>query len=179
MELRMEHGRPSDLEGRSPREIRVYDHLDSLGIAYRRVDHPPVHTMEDCEAADAVLGATLCKNLVLCNRQETAFYLLLMPSDKPFKTKDLSAQIGSARLSFASAERMEELLGVTPGCASVMGLLQDTAEAVQLLIDRDLCEAEMFGCHPCVNTVSVAFSTADLLERLLPSLHHTPIYVNL
>ncbi len=179
MELRLENGRPSNVEARLPREMRVYDHLDALGICYRRVDHPPVYTMEDCEAADAVLGTTLCKNLVLCNRQETAFYLLLMPSDKPFKTKDLSAQIGSARLSFASAERMEELLGVTPGCASVMGLLQDTAGAVQLLIDRDLCEAADFGCHPCVNTASIAFSTADLLKVLLPSLHHVPVYVNL
>jgi Ala-tRNA(Pro) deacylase len=179
MELRVENGRPADLAGRSPRETRVYDHLDAIGVAYRRVDHPPVHTMEDCAAADAVLGATLCKNLVLCNRQETAFYLLLMPSDKPFKTKDLSAQIGSARLSFASAERMETLLSVTPGCASVMGLLHDTACAVQLLIDRDLCAAAQFGCHPCVNTTSIAFSTADFLEKLLPSLGHTPIYVDL
>ena len=179
MELRAENGRPSQTEGRSPREIRVYDHLDAIGIRYRRVDHPPVHTMEDCEAADAVLGATLCKNLVLCNRQETAFYLLLMPSDKPFKTKDLSAQIGSSRLSFASAERMEELLGVTPGCATVMGLLQDVQGKVKLLIDRDLCNVAEFGCHPCVNTASIAFATADLFETLLPSLHREPTIVTL
>lgn len=179
MSIRVENGRPASAAGRSPREMRVYDVLDALGIAYRRADHPPVLTMEDCLAADEALGVTLCKNLVLCNRQETAFYLLLMPSDKPFRTKELSAQIGSARLSFASAERMESLLGVTPGCASVMGLMNDTAGAVTLLIDRDLCTAAEFGCHPCVNTASIAFSSEDLFLSLLPALKHTPTYVKL
>ncbi|MBE6757099.1 MAG: prolyl-tRNA synthetase associated domain-containing protein [Ruminococcaceae bacterium] len=179
MELRVENGRPSVTEGRSPREMRVYDFLDSLEVAYRRVDHPAVATMEDCVAPKAALGAPLCKNLVLCNRQETAFYLLLMPGEKPFRTKDLSAQIGSARLSFASPERMEELLGVTPGCASVMGLLHDTVGKVQLLIDRDLLEEATFGCHPCVTTASIAFPTDVLLRTVLPALKRNPRLVTL
>lgn len=179
MELRVENGRPSDAEGRPPREMRVYDFLDAIGVDWRRVDHPPVATMEDCIAPKAALGAPLCKNLVLCNRQETAFYLLLMPGEKPFRTKDLSGQIGSSRLSFASAERMEALLGVTPGCASVMGLLQDTENTVRLLIDRDLLQEPTFGCHPCVNTASLAFSTEEFLAKVLPALKHEPTYVEL
>jgi len=179
MNLQVENGRPSFAEGRSPREMRVYDFLDGLGVAYRRVDHAAVATMEDCVAPKAALGAPLCKNLVLCNRQETAFYLLLMPGEKPFRTKDLSVQINSARLSFASPERMEELLGVTPGCASVMGLLHDTAGRVQLLIDRDLLEEETFGCHPCVTTASIAFSTEVLLRTVLPALKHQARLVTL
>ncbi len=179
MNLQVENGRPSDTEGRSPREMRVYDFLDSLGVDFRRVDHPAVATMEDCIAPKAALGAPLCKNLVLCNRQETAFYLLLMPGEKPFRTKDLSSQINSARLSFASAEKMEELLGVTPGCASVMGLLNDTAGKVQLLIDRDLMEEPTFGCHPCVTTASIAFPTEVLLRTVLPAMKRNPRLVTL
>lgn len=172
-------GRPSDETNRLAKEIRSYNLLDSLGIAFGRVDHEPAMTMEACQAVDAVLGAEMCKNLLLCNRQCTNFYLLMMPGDKPFKTKELSAQIGSSRLSFASGEHMEDLLDITPGSLSVLGLMNDRDMQVQLLIDRDLLDANYICFHPCINTSSLRIATKDFNELLLPGLKHTPIYVDL
>ena len=165
-------GRPESGEGREAREMRTYDLLDRLGIAYTRVDHAPAETMEDCVAVDAALGSTMCKNLFLCNRQQTDFYLLMMPGDKPFRTKELSAQIGTARLSFASAEHMVEHLDIYPGAVSVLGLANDGERAVQLLIDEDLLRAETVGCHPCVNTSSLSIRMDDLLRTFLPAVKH-------
>lgn len=131
-------GRPQNIEGRLDREVRVYDLLDSLGIEYLRTDHDHADTMEACNEIDKVLDVLICKNLFLCNRQKTKFYLLMMPGDKPFKTKELSSQINSARLSFASAEAMEEYLDILPGSVSVMGLMNDKENAVTLLVDEDV-----------------------------------------
>ena len=173
------HGRPQTNEGRLPKEIRVYDLLDSLGIDYDRVDHEEAMTMEICAAIDEVLEATICKNLLLCNRQGTAFYLLILPGNKVFKTSVLSKQIGSSRLSFASSEAMEELLDITPGSVSVMGLMNDHENRVQLLMDQDVLKGEYIGCHPCINTSSLRFRTADLIEKIIPAMGHTPTYVDL
>lgn len=166
-------GRPASPEGREARELAAYDLLDRLGISYQRVDHAPAATMEDCLAVEGVLGTAICKNLFLTNRQHTAYFLLLMPGDKPFKTKDLSAQIDSARLSFASPEEMERLLGTTPGSASILGLMHDKDREVALLIDRDILAAERIGAHPLVNTSSLGLSVRDLLEVFLPAVGHT------
>jgi Ala-tRNA(Pro) deacylase len=175
----LEQGRPTDCTGRAEREIRTYDLLDRLGIAYGRIDHDAADTMEICREIDESLDATICKNLFLCNRQGTAFYLLMMPGDKPFKTKELSGQLGTARLSFASGEDMEALLGVCPGSVTVLGLINDKENRVRLLIDEDLLAAPEFGCHPLVNTSSLAFSTADLTEKVIPATNHTPTKVTL
>lgn len=172
-------GRPSDCVKRMDKEIRSYDLLDSLNIAYGRVDHEPAMTMEACIAVDAVLGAAMCKNLLLCNRQCTNFYMLMMPGDKPFKTKELSAQIGSSRLSFAAGEYMERFLDITPGSLSVLGLMNDKDRCVQLLIDRDLLESEYVCFHPCINTSSLRITKDDFTEKLIPALVHPPIYVDL
>jgi len=165
-------GRPADLTGRLEKELRVYDFLDNLNIPYQRVDHAPAMTMEACLAVDEALGAAMCKNLLLCNRQNTAFYLLLMPGDKPFKTKDLSKQIGSSRLSFADGTYMEQFLDITPGSLSVLGLMNDRENHVQLLIDEDVLKGEYFGCHPCINTASLRLKTQDLIQKILPAVHH-------
>ena len=175
----LEKGAPQNIAERLPKEQRVYAFLDSLNIEYKRVDHEPAMTMEACEEVDRVLGATMCKNLFLSNRQETAFYLLLIPGDKPFKTKDLSAQLGVARLSFGKAEYMEEYLDITPGSLSVLGLMNDKDNNVQLLIDEDILSAELIGCHPCVNTSSLSLTVKDMREKIIPALKHTPIVVNL
>ncbi len=177
--MKLENGRPQDFEARIEKEKQVYDFLDSLNIEYQRVDHEPAMTMEVCEQIDKVLGAATCKNLFLTNRQQTNFYLLLMPGDKPFKTKDISAQIGSARLSFASSEQMEKYLGTTPGSASVLGLMHDSEGEVRLLVDRDVLNAEYFGCHPCINTSSLKIKTTDVFEKIIPALKHTPEFVTL
>lgn len=177
--MKLQQGRPADTTNRLDKEIRTYDLLDRLGVAYERVDHAPAMTMEVCQEIDQVLQAVICKNLFLCNRQETAFYLLMIPDTKVFHTKDLSAQIGSARLSFAKAEYMEQFLDITPGSVSVMGLMNDTERRVQLLIDEDVLKSEFVGCHPCINTSSIRFRTSDLMEKVLPAMGHTYIKVKL
>lgn len=175
----LETGRPENWAERLPKEQRVYDLLDSLGIEYGRVDHPAAMTMEACADIDQVLQAPTCKNLLLCNRQCTDFYLLLMPGDKPFKTKELSKQIGSARLSFADHSYMEQFLDITPGSLSVLGLMNDKENRVRLLIDADVLKAEFFGCHPCINTSTLRLTTRDLTERIIPAMGHTPQMVDL
>jgi len=143
------------------------------------VDHPAAMTMDDCLVIDRTLNAPTCKNLLLCNRQGTAFYLLLMPGDKPFKTKELSRQIGSSRLSFASAEAMEQYLDITPGSLSVMGLMNDSTNAVQLLIDADVLKGEYVGFHPCINTSSLRIPTSVLMGQVIPAMGHAPLIVDL
>ena len=171
--------KPENLASRTEMEQRSFALLEELNVSYTYADHEPALTMEDCKAIDEALGVKMCKNLVLCNRQKTNYYLLLMPGDKVFKTKELSAQINAARLSFASGEAMEELLGVLPGSASVLGLLKDTVNKVQLLIDQDLLEEKYFGCHPCKNTSSLRITTEDLLNLVLPYMGHEYIAVEL
>ena len=160
-------------------ELASFALLDQLNIPYHRVEHSPADTMEDCAAISAVLGIRICKNLFLCNRQKTDFYLLTMPEDKPFHTKDLSHQIGSSRLSFAPPEAMVELLGCTPGSASALGLMNDTAHRVRLLMDREVYDAEWFGCHPCKNDGSLRIKTSDLLRIFLPHTGHEVTIVDL
>ena len=175
MDLELKAGRPADCSGRLEKEIRVYDKLDELGIEYYRVDHIPLDTMEACEAVErenVLAPATICKNLFLCNRQETRFFLLMMVADKKFKTSIVSKQIGTARLSFGSAENMERFLDITPGSMSVMGLMNDTEHRVELLIDEDILAGEYFGCHPCINTTSMRLKVKDLLEKFLPAVEH-------
>ena len=164
---------------RAEEELRCYDFLDALGVSYLRVDHDRADTMEDCREVEALLGAPICKNLLLTNRQQTEFYLLLMPGDKPFKTKYLSAQIGSARLSFAGEEALSRFLGVRPGSASLLGLLNDREGRVQLLLDEELLGDGLFACHPCRNTSTLRMSREALLDVVLPALGHPPRRVQL
>jgi Ala-tRNA(Pro) deacylase len=172
-------GRPAEDGERLDKELRVYAMLDALGIEYWRVDHEAAMTMEACAQIDAVMGTEMCKNLLLCNRQETDFYILLLPGDKVFKTKDLSAQIGSARLSFAKGEHVEALLDITPGSLSVLGLMNDKEGKVRLLIDADVLNGEYMGVHPCVNTASLKISTQDMLNKIIPAMGHEPTVVTL
>ena len=179
--MKLQKGRPENTDNRLNKEIRVYDFLDKLGIQYQRIDHEAAMTMEACEEIDHALGdnTTICKNLFLCNRQETAFYLLMIPDTKVFHTKDLSAQIGSARLSFAKPEYMEKFLDITPGSVSVLGLMNDTEHQVKLLIDEEVLDSEYFGCHPCINTSSLRMRTVDLIEKVLPAMEHDFVKVKL
>ena len=179
MALELQKGRPADTTGRLDKEIRTYDLLDRLGVEYDRVDHAPAMTMEDCKEVDEILESMVCKNLFLCNRQKTQFYLLMMPGDKPFKTKEITSQIGSARLSFASPEDMEKYLDIRPGAVSVMGLMNDHENHVQLLVDEDVMKGEYLGCHPCVNTSSMKVRTEDIFGKFLEAVHHDMIKVTL
>ena len=179
--MQLQNGRPENTDGRLDKEIRVYDFLDKLGVEYQRVDHEAAMTMEACEAIDRVLGddTAICKNLFLCNRQKTDFYLLIIPGDKTFKTKELSHQIGSARLSFASPQDMEKYLDITPGSVSVMGLMNDHDNAVRLLVDEDVLKGEWVGCHPCINTSSLRIKTKDMFGPVIKAMHHDMTVVKL
>lgn len=181
LKLELYKGRPADCTGRLEKEIRTYDLLDALGLEYWRTDHAFLRadTMEDCMVIDDCLGATVCKNLFLCNRQKTNFYLLLMPADKPFRTKEITSQLGCARLSFASEDAMEQLLQLTPGSATIFGLMHDTENRVQLLVDRDLLGEATFGCHPCINTSTIRMQTGDVFDKLTTALHHPYTIVTL
>ena len=171
-------GRPTDCSGRLEREVRVYDLLEKLGIEYERTDHEEANTMEKCNEIDKILDTIICKNLFLCNRQQTEFYLLMMPGDKPFKTKYITKQLGCSRLSFAPSEKMLEYLDIKPGAVSIMGLMNDKDNKIQLVIDKPVVESETLGCHPCVCTSSLKFKTKDIIEKFLPAVHHEPIIVD-
>ena len=170
--MELVNGRPATNEGRLEKEIRCYDLLERLGVEFQRIDHEAAMTMEACVEIDKVLDATICKNLLLCNRQATAFYLLMIPGDKQFKTSVLSKEIGSSRLSFAKPEYMLEYLDITPASVSVLGLMNDHDHHVELLMDEDVLKGEYFGCHPCINTSSLRIKTADLMEKIIPAMDH-------
>lgn len=180
MELKLEKGRPKDIGNRLEKEIRAYELLDSLQIEYERVDHEETATMEACLEIDKILApAVICKNLFLCNTQKTKFYLLMIRDDKKFKTKDISQQINSARLSFAPPEFMEKYLDLTPGSVSVLGLMNDKENQVTLLVDEDVLAGEYFGCHPCINTSSLRLKVRDVFEKFLPAVGHEYTVVKL
>ncbi len=179
--MKLETGRPVDPSGREPRELRCYDLLDQLGIPFSRVDHPAARTMEDCQEADRALGTdtAICKNLFLRNSKGDQYYLLMLPGEKKFKTKDVARQIGSTRLSFGDEEKMLELLDILPGSVSVMGLMNDRENRVQLVVDQDVLELPYVGCHPCMSTSSIKIGTRDLMEKFLPAVGHSPLMVTL
>lgn len=178
--MKIELGRPANTAGRLEKEIRTYDLLDKLGIIYERVDHEAAETMEACKEIDEILSpAVICKNLFLCNSQKTKFYLLMIKDDKKFKTKEISHQINSPRLSFAPPEYMERFLDITPGSVSVLGLMNDTENQVNLLVDEDVLKGEYIGCHPCINTSSLRFKISDLFEVFLKEVHHDYTVVTL
>lgn len=165
-------GRPENFSERLLKEQRVYTLLDSLGVSYNRLDHDPTETIDNCHEVDQLLGIHICKNLFLCNAQKTSFYLLMMPGEKKFRTAAFSKKMGCSRLSFADAGHMEEFLDITPGSVSVLGLMNDKENHVRLVIDRDILKEEYVGCHPCINTSSLKISREDLLNKILPAIHH-------
>ena len=166
-------GAEGDKSGEGSIKREVYALLEALEIPFMRADHAVADTIAECADIERVLGAPICKNLFLCNRQKTEFYLLLMPGDKPFRTADVSKLIGKARLSFASADAMGQYLGLTPGSVSVLGLMNDREKRVTLLIDREVAEGEYIGCHPCLNTSTLKIKTRDIFEKFLARTGHT------
>ncbi|MBE6767179.1 MAG: prolyl-tRNA synthetase associated domain-containing protein [Clostridia bacterium] len=172
-------GRPENCGDRIPKEVAVYDLLDSLGIEYSRVDHDAADTIEACLEVEKVIGVGICKNLFVCNRQKTDYYMIMMSGEKPFRTADVSKKLGVSRLSFASSEDMERMLGVTPGSVTVMALKDDRDRRVQLVIDRDIINGEYIRCHPCINTSTLKMKTEDLLRVFLRHTKHTPRIIDI
>lgn len=177
-EYRIYRGRPIGEEC-TENEVKVYDFLDAQDISYVSLKHPAAFTIEECHRIRDRVGAPVFKNLFLTNKQQTKFYLLVMPGEKVFKTKYLSAQINSARLSFADEVHMNHYLGVSPGSVTPLGLINDTTGTVNLLLDRDLQRHEEFACHPCINSASVVLSLRDLTEKLIPATGHEITWVSL
>lgn len=173
------HGRPEDISNRIDSEVATYNFLDSLCIKYDRVDHEPAMSDDVYAQMDSALVSTACKNLFLVNRQETHFYLLMMPRNKDFRTRFLKEQLGLAHLSFAKENLMVEYLGVHPGSVSIMCLLKDTEGKVELIIDKDVLSGETVRFHPCINTSSIRVSTKDFIEKILPELKHEPVYIDI
>ena len=173
--MELVEGRPQDK--RIDKEERVYDLLDQLNIDYQRIDHEEANTMEVCLEIEKNLKSTICKNLFLVNSNKSQYYLLMLKENKKFKTKVISKQINSSRLSFGSDEKMLEYLDITPGSVSLLGLMNDHDFKVQLLMDKDLLQDEYLGCHPCINTSSLRIKMKDVFEKIIPSLHHEPIFV--
>ena len=173
--MELVEGRPQDK--RIDKEESVYDLLDQLNIDYQRIDHEEANTMEVCLEIEKSLKSTICKNLFLVNSNKSQYYLLMLKENKKFKTKVISKQINSSRLSFGSDEKMLEYLDITPGSVSLLGLMNDHDFKVQLLMDKDLLQDEYLGCHPCINTSSLRIKMKDVFEKIMPFLHHEPIFV--
>ncbi len=172
------YNKPDDCN-RLQKEIDTYTLLNKLNIQFTGVDHKEAMTIQDLGDTESLLGVSIAKNLFLCNSSKKDFYLLVMPGDKKFLTKDLSKQIGSSRLSFADGSYMEEYINITPGSLSIMGLMFDKEHKVKLVIDKDVLKNEYFGCHPCVNTTSLKIKTSDIMNIFLPYTGHEPIIVEL
>lgn len=169
--------RPTDK--RLPKEERVYDLLERLGVPFERVDHDAVGTIEGCYEIEKLIDIEICKNLFLRNSKGDQYYLLMLPGGKHLVTKDLAKKIGSTRLSFGTPEKMEEYLDITPGSVSVLGLMNDHGNNIRLLVDNDIKKWEYFGCHPCINTSSLKIKTADLFSKILPAVGHEPVFVDI
>ncbi len=165
-------GAPASLASRSRVEAECYALLEKLKIPFWRVDHDAANTIEDCKHVEEVIGVHICKNLFLQNRQGTVFYLLMMAGDKPFRTAEVSKLLGVSRLSFASPEKMEEMLSCTPGSVSILGLMHDKNRRINLLIDEDIWNSDYIRCHPLKNTSTLKIATRDVKEVFLPYVSH-------
>ena len=171
-------GKPKDLDKRQEKERKCYEFLEKIGIDYEVVDHEEALDMDKCLEIETVLGVKICKNIMLCNRQETRFFIFMMPGDKKYVTKDVSKKIGMSRLSFAKQEHLKDYLNVTPGSVSVLGLLNDIDNRVELVIDRDVIGQNHIRCHPCVNTSTLKIKTDDFLTRIIPALNKEALIID-
>ena len=163
-------GVPKDIDSRQEKERKCYDFLSKLGIDYEVVDHEEASDMDRCREIESVLGVKICKNIMLCNRQESRFFIFMMPGDKKYVTKEFSKKIGMSRLSFAKEKYLKEFLNVSSGSVSVLALLNDTDNKVELVIDRDVIQQDHIRCHPCVNTSTLKIKTEDFLNKIIPAL---------
>lgn len=171
-------GKPKDLDKRQEKERKCYEFLEKIGLDYEVVDHEEASDMDKCLEIETVLGVKICKNIMLCNRQETRFFIFMMPGDKKYVTKDVSKKIGMSRLSFAKEEHLKDYLNVTPGSVSVLGLLNDIDNRVELVIDRDVIGQNHIRCHPCVNTSTLKIKTDDFLTRIIPALNKEALIID-
>ena len=156
---------------------QVYAALERLEIPFGRIDNDPAVTMEDCIAIDQALGVPTMKTLLLCNRQQTVFYLYVMPGDKPFSTKDFGAALQISRVSFAPADKLHEFLGTEVGATTPLSLVADPENRVRLIIDKAAVTPDSIGCPDGTTTCYMRLRTADLLDKYIPETGHEPTFI--
>lgn len=160
-------------EYKTPLQEMTYKFLSENNIEFSRVDNDEAVTMEDCIEIDKALDMKTVKTLFLCNRQKTQFYLFVTEGDKPFVTKDFSSALGISRVSFASAEMLDEIIGTKVGATTIFGVLREQAQEVRVVFDKAVCESEWFGCSDGTTSCYMKLKTDDILNKLLPSSGHT------
>lgn len=153
-------------------ETKVYETLSKLSIPFELVDNDSVESMEECIEISEKLGAEIRKTIFLCNRKKTSFYMVILPANKSFNTKEHCKKMDVSRLSFASGDLMMQHLDVAPGTATIMSLINDPDEKVELFIDKEIANSEFFACNPGANTTHLKIKTKDLLNKLLPKIDH-------
>ncbi len=170
-------GAPEDKRGEL--ETKVYAEFKELGIDFKRVDNDEAISMEECVEISNTWGAEIRRTVVVCNRQTTNYYLVVMPADKRFDTKTFAHNMECARVSFASEEDMIKILGVSHGNASVVSILNDKDNMVQVVLDKDVADDEYFACNVGINTTHIMFKTDDLINKFLVKEEHNPKIIEL
>lgn len=160
-------------------EKRVYEKLNSLNISFDRVDNDKVEAMEECVEISNKLGAEIRKTIIVCNDKKTKFYLVVLPAEKRFDSKAFRDKMGCSRVSFARAEDMQEKLGVVPGNATIMSVINDKDGIVQVVIDKEVADNEFFACNTGENTRHIKIKTDDLLNKFLTDVEHEPTIIEL
>lgn len=148
------------------REIKqkVYDKLNELNINYTADEHEAIFTIEELDKKGMYQRGEICKNLFLRDGSGKRHFLVVTPGHKEVDLKKVRAQIGSSRLSFGSAERLMNCLGLTQGSVSPFGVLNDKERRVELVFDKDLVNMDTLGFHPNINTATVWLSFEDMLK---------------
>lgn len=157
----------------------ILKELETLGIPYDLVSHPPARTMEDCALSEHLLGGVMPKNLFLRPRRQEDFYLCITRPDAVYKASVVSKQAGASRLGFASEEELFSILHAIPGAANPLALIFDEAKDVTLLMDKSLMGEQRLIFHPCDNERSLALSAADFFEKFLPAVGKTAVWVDM
>ncbi len=160
-------------------EENVYTKLNELNIQFDRVDNDTVEAMEECVEISNKLGAEIRKTIIVCNEKKTQFYLVVLPAEKRFDSKLFRDKMGCSRVSFAKAEDMQEILGVVPGSATIMSVINDKDNIVKVAIDKEVADSEFFACNTGENTRHIKIKTSDLLNVFLPNVNHEPTIIEL
>jgi len=167
--------KPKEFENETQRMI--YEALEELKIPFDRVENDFMISMEDCEAVNKKMNTRMAKNLFLCNRQKTEFYLFITKDNKHFNTKIFSKAMGISRVSFAPEETLTEYLGTKIGATTIFSLVYDKDCKVHLVIDKDVLEEKFHACNDGTNNAHIKITTKDLMEKYLKYTKHEPVII--
>ena len=157
----------------------IFARLDALQVPYTRHEHAPAHTIEDClRLPYAAPDLTICKNILLCNRQQTEFYLYITLPDKPFRTGTVSKLLGASRLSFAPADALHRLMQLESGSLAPFGLWFVSGVSMHFAVDNDVRATRRIAFHPCDNTATVIFDQQDFWARVVPDCGIAPQFID-